>query len=127
MSHYVIFTPDPEFSPDAEDWCWDGTWEWVCNCNTTSNCRWTSDCDCEEYSVHVAKDGSFAVHTHYNDEWEEIDYPMTVANQCQMAVWFYEDDKDGLKPPRPGTHEITFAWEFDYYLFEYAAALQEKP
>lgn len=128
MSHWLEYTP--AHTDEPEDSGFDGEFTFTCDCPPTEPCRWTSDCDCETWSLDIAKDGSWATHTHYNPDFdiddeeseEEIAYPMKVVEgpHCNAYWWFDESDfRDWALPPREGRQEIYVQWEYDFYQFGY--------
>lgn len=138
MPHWIEYTPAPTDEP--EDFGFDGEFTFTCDCPPTEPCRWTSDCDCETWSLDIAKDGSWATHTHYveldeddEDGEEEVAYPMKAIEgpRCNAYWWFDESDfRDWALPPREGRQEVHVQWDYDHYQFDYALAAidgLEKP
>lgn len=122
MSHYIEYVPDPNYPDVPEDHEFNGAWVFTCDSLATEPCRWTSECDCEEWSgMEIAADGSSASHMHYDEDGEEFAVEMVLA-PCSLIYWFDEDDGDWRDPARAGRQEITYEWEYDYYVFDYTEA-----
>lgn len=127
MPHWIEYTP--AHTDEPEDFGFDGTFTFTCDCPPTEPCRWTSDCDCETWSLDIAKDGSWATHTHYveldeddEDGEEEVAYQMKAIEgpHCGAYWWFDESDfRDWALPPREGRQEMYVKWDYDHYQFGY--------
>lgn len=86
-----------------------------CTSSPDHFCRASWDCDCEDISGYEVVDGK-PVHTHYEDNGEEIPYPGKFSpDDCTVREWFINDGSEELSGEV--TFEVEPKWEGDFYAF----------